>query len=318
MDLGGLGIKRIKDINVSLLFKWWWKFGCEVNALWRRLLCSKYMFEENNWIPTVNSSSRYSRIWSDILATIGQNQPLKEFYLVQFQIKVGNGCRIKFWHDKWAGVRCLKDEYPRLFSLSNDKEATLSIFYARKSSLEEWKFSFRRDLYDWEKAEVTNLVAGLGEAPSLSIDVEDCAVRKGSTDGSFKVSDIYSFTDSPLGPHLKICKFVWNKSIPPKVQFLGWLAWRNRVKTGDLLKHIGVLHNSDSILCVFCNTENESASHVLLHCPFSWKVWSDLLLWWGCFWVVPRSINCLFHWWLGWNHKKLVRRLWRDLPSIAL
>ena len=40
MDLGGLGIKRIKDINVSLLFKWWWIFGCEVNALWRRLLCS--------------------------------------------------------------------------------------------------------------------------------------------------------------------------------------------------------------------------------------------------------------------------------------
>ncbi|XP_028102778.1 uncharacterized protein LOC114302018 [Camellia sinensis] len=58
------------------------KFGCEVNALWRRLLCSKYMIKENNWIPPVSSSSRYFRIWRDVLAIAGHNQPLEEFYLV--------------------------------------------------------------------------------------------------------------------------------------------------------------------------------------------------------------------------------------------
>jgi len=32
-SLGGLGIRRIIDVNTSLLLKWWWKFGCEPNAL---------------------------------------------------------------------------------------------------------------------------------------------------------------------------------------------------------------------------------------------------------------------------------------------
>lgn len=34
--------------------------------------------------------------------------------------------------------------------------------------------------------------------------------------------------------------------------------------------------------------------------------------------MVPRSVDCLFYWWLGGQFKKKVRRLWRVLPLIAL
>ncbi|CAL5415768.1 unnamed protein product [Camellia sinensis] len=316
-EQGGLGIRRIKDVNSSLLLKWWWKFGKEVNALWRRLLCSKYRIEEGSWTPLASVSHSHSRVWTDIITVAKHHQQLVEFYVEKLRLRVGNGTRIKFWHDRWLGSRCLKAEFPRIFSLSIDKGGSLLSFYDRRSSVEEWNFIFRRNLYDWEKDEVNRLVVVLKDAPPLRSNVEDCATWNG-TAGCLKVSGLYKFSDTPFGPHLSLGKFVWNTDLPPKVQFFGWLAWRNRVKTRGFLQHIGILNSSASILCAFCENANESAAHVLLHCPFSWKVWSDLLQWWGCLWVVPRSVDRLFYWWLGGHFKSKVRRLWRVLPLIAL
>ncbi|XP_028059660.1 uncharacterized protein LOC114263352 [Camellia sinensis] len=233
LNQGGLGIRRLKDVNASLLLKWWWKFGSEVNALWRRMLCNKYMIEEFHWLPPINSPARFSRIWGDVLAVASLNQPLVEFFVEKYQIKVGNGSRIKFWYDKWVGSSCLKDEFPRLFCLSTVKDGTLSYFFERKSSYGEWNFCFRRPLYDWEQAEANRLVAVLLVTPSLCLNEVDCPV--------------------------------WNGSVGDK-----------------------------------------------------FKVWSDVMLWWGCLWVVPRNIDGLLHWWIGWNYKKLARRLWRALPCIIL
>lgn len=115
-------------------------------------MCSKYMIEEGQWLPPVNSSARLSRIWGDVLAVASLNQPLVEFFVEKVQIQAGNGSRIKFWYDKWVGGSCLKDEFPRLFSLSTVKDGSLSYFFERKFSSGKWNFCFRRPLYDWEKA----------------------------------------------------------------------------------------------------------------------------------------------------------------------
>ena len=37
-------------------------------------------------------------------------------------IKVGNGAQTRFWHDWWTGKDTLKNLFPRLFSLSNQKD----------------------------------------------------------------------------------------------------------------------------------------------------------------------------------------------------
>ena len=74
------------------------------------------------------------------------------------------------------------------------------------------------------------------------------------------------------------------------------------------LQHIGVLHSSASILCVFCKSENESASHVLLHCPFFMESMVRFAALVGVF-LGGAKVYWLF---------KLVRSLWRALPSIVL
>ncbi|GMP46621.1 hypothetical protein CsSME_00014696 [Camellia sinensis var. sinensis] len=51
MDAGGLGIRRLTDVNLCLLAKWWWKFGALDNVLWKNVLRSKYHYANSKWSP---------------------------------------------------------------------------------------------------------------------------------------------------------------------------------------------------------------------------------------------------------------------------
>jgi hypothetical protein len=39
---GGLGVRDVRVVNISLLTKWRWKLLCEVPALWKQVLVAKY------------------------------------------------------------------------------------------------------------------------------------------------------------------------------------------------------------------------------------------------------------------------------------
>ncbi|XP_028082409.1 uncharacterized protein LOC114283731 [Camellia sinensis] len=67
---GGLGIRRIRDVNLCLLAKWWWRFGCVEKALWKEIICGKYKFDPKSWLPSTNSQISGSRVWSDILSAV--------------------------------------------------------------------------------------------------------------------------------------------------------------------------------------------------------------------------------------------------------
>ena len=42
LQVGGLGIRRLGSFNSTLLGKWLWKYGMEIDALWRRVIEAKY------------------------------------------------------------------------------------------------------------------------------------------------------------------------------------------------------------------------------------------------------------------------------------
>ena len=233
-------------------------------------------------------------------------------------IKVGNGNRIKFWTDRWCGDICLKTDFPLLFNLSTDKEGSLHHFFARKTSSCAWNFPYRRELYDWELIEEANLIAALSYAPPLCNENADYLIwsNDAAAHNQFSVADLYAYSSSLLGPNLRICKQVWNSLLPPKVSFFCWLAWKNKVKSSEFLHKIGILDCSTSILCPFCNSKPETNIHVLLHCPFSWLIWSSVIKEWGLQWCISNSVAGLFHWWMSEKFQKYVRLIWRALTLV--
>lgn len=42
MDKGGLGIRNVDDINVTILFKWRWRILRGSNSLWYQVLEARY------------------------------------------------------------------------------------------------------------------------------------------------------------------------------------------------------------------------------------------------------------------------------------
>lgn len=59
---GGLGIKSLRDVNVCLLLKWWWRFGGDENLMWKKVLCGKYNIQGSKWYPNTEASQLHSRL----------------------------------------------------------------------------------------------------------------------------------------------------------------------------------------------------------------------------------------------------------------
>ncbi|CAL5401494.1 unnamed protein product [Camellia sinensis] len=86
-----------------------------------------------------------------------QSRIIFNYFLDNCLIKVGDGRRIKFWHDKWCGATSLKNKFLTLFTLSSAKSGSLHFFYAMKSSSNGWNLLYRRPLYAWELADEARL-----------------------------------------------------------------------------------------------------------------------------------------------------------------
>ncbi|XP_028067837.1 uncharacterized protein LOC114270503 [Camellia sinensis] len=106
--------------------------------------------------------------------------------------------------------------------------------------------------------------------------------------------------------------------VPPKMQFLCWLAWRGRIKTSLFLQRIGVLPPNAETQCVFCQSVVESLEHVLLFCPQVWKCWAAMASWWDQHWVIPGSVEGLLQCWSGSKAKSWVHKAWQAVPALVM
>ena len=71
---------------------------------------------------------------------------------------VGNGERVKFWHDKWCGDATLKEAFPDFFSITADKEAIVADFLLTRTGNLHWEVAFVRNLQDWEIDALTSFL----------------------------------------------------------------------------------------------------------------------------------------------------------------
>jgi hypothetical protein len=61
---GGLGIKNLRKINVSLLCKWWWVLERE-DGIWQDIVIIKYV--KNSPICSIPKRMSDSPIWCNLL-----------------------------------------------------------------------------------------------------------------------------------------------------------------------------------------------------------------------------------------------------------
>ncbi|XP_028112697.1 uncharacterized protein LOC114310805 [Camellia sinensis] len=103
-------------------------------------------------------------------------------------------------------------------------------------------------------------------------------VSKSKDQGQCSCSSLYHLLLS--SGSMGVSKMLWSNVSPQKVQFLGWLSWKRKLKTLVFLNRIGVL------------------GHNVL----------------GLQWIVPATVESLFLWWSGFKWRTLENKIWRAMP----
>lgn len=92
----------------------------------------------------------YSSWWKNIclLGRFGSSLDWFAYYLKR---NIGNEDSTRLLVDKWVGVQSLKDLFPRLFYISEQKNQNIDQFGVWVGGSWEWKFKWRRELFEWER-----------------------------------------------------------------------------------------------------------------------------------------------------------------------
>jgi hypothetical protein len=64
---------------------------------------------------------------------------------------LGNGVNTSFWCDRWVGDLSLKDRFPRLFSISTQKLASVAEIWNPLAVDDRWRLIWRRRFFEWER-----------------------------------------------------------------------------------------------------------------------------------------------------------------------
>ena len=73
-----------------------------------------------------------------------------ETFSTNLQFEVGNGTRVKFWHDIWCGNCPLKVTFSELLSFKSVKDSSIANVLCLSNGVPHWDVHFSRPVQDWE------------------------------------------------------------------------------------------------------------------------------------------------------------------------
>ncbi|KAF5800069.1 putative reverse transcriptase zinc-binding domain-containing protein [Helianthus annuus] len=261
VDMGGIGISSLSDVNVSLLSKWYWRYKNDAIGLWRKVIDSFHL-GRNCW-KSVPANNNIRGIWKNIVSVV-EKTAVGDMKLAQkFGCKLGSGDSIRFWLDSWACDSPLKDLFPALFRLESDKFCCVRDRFDGESS----SYSGR---WNWSKP-LDRLLSG--KAPSGS---RDRWVWDGGKNGEFSVREVKHFLKSGYD-FSNYFRFIWSKWVPKKCNILLWRAEMGRIATTDALIKRNCFSRNN--VCSLCEDGEESAEHLFCSCVVAANIWYLISRW---------------------------------------
>lgn len=150
-NLGGLGIHSPILRNKSLLAKWLWRMCAEQDTSWARLIKGKYNLSQTTSLADFNIPRR-GGVWKDVCkATLG-DPIVRSTLQIGWRRRIGNGNDTRFWLDPWVGDGCLKDLFPRLYSISISRTGSVASMGFWNGDNWQWAFVWRRRFFSLEEA----------------------------------------------------------------------------------------------------------------------------------------------------------------------
>uniref|UniRef100_A0A2N9GCJ9 Reverse transcriptase zinc-binding domain-containing protein n=1 Tax=Fagus sylvatica TaxID=28930 RepID=A0A2N9GCJ9_FAGSY len=232
-----LGLKSYKEISSGVdkeRRKNFILYGMEREAQWRRVVEAKYGSLWGGWCSKDVKGSYGLSLWKYI-------RKGWEIFSNHLYMQVGNGVRIRFWHDRWCGEELLRLTFSELYSIDRDKDASIANLMSFESRMMHWNLSFIRSVHDWELKSLSSFMDCIYASP-LKGEGDD-HIGWGSPANQFAVKRFYRYLIPPLSI-LFPWKIIWKAKVLPWVAFFSWIATWGKALTIDNLRKHGLIIQS--------------------------------------------------------------------------
>jgi len=249
------------------------------NGLWRDILQARYGSWRN--MGDTSGLTKVSMWWKDLIKVCG-NDIQGNWFDCRFQWCVGDGRCIKFWDDMWVDEQALKDKFPRLHSISQNKDSLVDIVEwddSRTSRCITWNLSWRRERFEWEKRLEEQMLALISNV-KWDVRREDRLVWVDKDYQDYTVKSGYSILNGEsLMQTLEIFKLVWSLNVAPSVLVGAWRLLLDRLPTRSNLARRGV--QLGNLQCPLGQEGVETANHLFNTCSVVQQVWDQCDRWVG-------------------------------------
>jgi hypothetical protein len=280
-----LGIEVLDIKNKCLIGKWLYKTLNE-EGVWQELLQNKYL--NNKTLSAVEVNPNDSPFWKGLMS-------VKNDFFQRGLFVIGDGRKTRFWEDTWLGTCPLADQFPSLYNVARNMNATV----ADVMGSVPLNISFRRLLSHEKWTAWVNLLQRLMEV-QLS-EEPDKFVWRLTENGKFSVKSFYVDLMNDHTVFLK--KYIWRLKVPLKIRIFMWFLNKKVLLTKD---NLAKRNWTGSMKCAFCSSD-ESIEHLFIKCPFAKLIWRVVHFTFSI--SPPANIKNLFGNWLNGLDKKTKARI---------
>lgn len=315
-EFGGLGLASIRDRNVALLAKWWWRAFSERNVFWNNILTHSY---GHSWTYNLGDIpiNKASYIVKNIVSV--KNHPAVGSFLVRskFRWVVQSGTSILFWEDIWHQNDPLCLLFPELYVISAFKHSTLACM------LRAW----RQDADEsglWLSAPPESLQSHIFQITQIIISVHLNSDRDKPiwlpANGPYSSKVGYQTIKKTINnsaPNVCNIKWslIWSAKIPPRIRTFLW-----KISWGILPTRLFLSNRIEGIesKCQWCNAPEESLTHLFWECSLPIFVWKFLGEWWSVKHLVSRDLHFSFQKLFSLKNSKYVVKVWHTVVAASL
>ncbi|KAM0016914.1 putative reverse transcriptase zinc-binding domain-containing protein [Helianthus debilis subsp. tardiflorus] len=273
---GGLGVARLVDCNRAFLCKWLWRYVNEKKGMWKEVV--KAIHFTRRWEPFMYRSDLASS-WSKIVKETNKVKVNGVAFSQLLKCKAGKGDNVRFWLDHWLDNGCLKDSFPDLFRLENNKLCTMEdrLWLGSVNCQLTPIWSWQQPPSSASEVESLQQVLDLLQVRLLQ-QVDDCWRWEGDPNGIFSVAAVRSWLTAVNMP-TSGASFDWCKWVPSKCNIFMWRVVMNRIPTKQALSRRNIFVEDN--LCVLCEDGEETVEHLFSACGVSTKAWEGIARWCG-------------------------------------
>ena len=285
-ESGGLGVRKIREFNLTLLGKWCWRLQEERERLWYIVLMARY----GEVGDRIEDGGRLTSVWWRNLVSISEGVGLGvgNWFDDNLQCCVSNRVSTLFWWDPWLEGDVVIHRFGRLYDLSENKMVTVADMSNLGWSVHGDGGKWQRHLLAWEEVVArsslfTNIV--------LQDDVEDKWHWNLHSSQNYTVNNAYHLlsADNINHPFIPV-DLTLHKAVPLKICLFACRLLQNRLPTIDNLIRRGALHNNNQFCWGGCGS-TENADHLFMNCDFYGSIWPMVTLWLGFDSVFPAHIT---------------------------